>query len=704
MRPAAPASGARGGWIVERLGLALSGGGFRATLFHLGVVRCLRDAGLLAQVTHIASVSGGSITAAHLALQWDRYTGSAEDFDAAADELVRFAQLDIRNRIARRYALWFPVRLLMRLAFRRPGRRYTLNGLLEDFYSKYLYGDARVHELPERPDLHILATNVSEGFLSSFHRGGLLMQRRSESDPRVDALPGRLARVSMAVAASSAFPGFFPPVEIGAEEIGLQAGEFASHTFTDGGVYDNLGVRAFAWLTEEQGARLDDIFVSDAGQLFRIIRNTSIGFVANAMRATDVLWDRVGQLERQSFGSDPRFLFIPIVEQVDPASDPSAAHEVLQPEIQNIRTDLDRFTPLEISALVTHGYAVARQRLHAEGERRGVTVPEGPAWDPFAPAEEAGAASVSPLASVEGVNERARKLQRSSSRKIWSALLDHRDPVSAIYVPLLVLLFVVLPLEGYRLYDKAQTNAMVVQAIANGDPEFKSILELFETDPVVDWVAATTEYVDSVPTPSYEGYEVLSDTRIVDLRRWSADQPDVYSLRRIRVRKEPGFAGDGVLRFDHFVPLLESYSFRLAPEAFSPMVRIVERDIEAPTDTFGDEANHWQTAFDLSALPVGQAVDLTIEGIITLAENQMSSTVAFTPAYPTAVASTWLLFPDHKPYRRYDLLRYVPGDEGEPRHIEPRFVIDHPLGSIIAWSVTNARAGHVYECTWEWQF
>ena len=49
---------------MPRLGLALSGGGFRATLFHLGVVRFLRDAGALQNITEIASVSGGSILAA----------------------------------------------------------------------------------------------------------------------------------------------------------------------------------------------------------------------------------------------------------------------------------------------------------------------------------------------------------------------------------------------------------------------------------------------------------------------------------------------------------------------------------------------------------------------------------------------------------------------------------------------------------------
>ena len=67
---------------TKKIGLALSGGGFRASLYHLGLVRFLRDAGILSQVSHITSVSGGSILAAHLVLNWDRYNGSPNDFDA----------------------------------------------------------------------------------------------------------------------------------------------------------------------------------------------------------------------------------------------------------------------------------------------------------------------------------------------------------------------------------------------------------------------------------------------------------------------------------------------------------------------------------------------------------------------------------------------------------------------------------------------
>ena len=200
---------------MHRIGLALSGGGFRATLFHLGMIRFLREANILPQVTHITSVSGGSILAAHLVLNWQRYNGSLEEFDAAAAELIRFVQLDVRNRVVRRYPLAMPLRAMRRLTLRRPIRQLTRTGLLEYHYEKFLYGDTCLFQLPERPRLSILATNLSEGCLCAFTRDGLIMQRRRPGQRfHFDRIHTGLATVPMAVTASSAFPGFFPPLEL----------------------------------------------------------------------------------------------------------------------------------------------------------------------------------------------------------------------------------------------------------------------------------------------------------------------------------------------------------------------------------------------------------------------------------------------------------------------------------------------------------
>jgi predicted acylesterase/phospholipase RssA len=81
------------------IGLCLSGGGFRATLFHLGVLRLLWGAGLWPGVKAICSVSGGSIVAAHAVLNWEGYE---RDFSKAAVPLLDFIRGDVRGRLIRR--------------------------------------------------------------------------------------------------------------------------------------------------------------------------------------------------------------------------------------------------------------------------------------------------------------------------------------------------------------------------------------------------------------------------------------------------------------------------------------------------------------------------------------------------------------------------------------------------------------------------
>lgn len=64
-----PQPAPRGGGRREKLGLALAGGGFRASLFHVGVLRYLARADLLRHVEVLSTVSGGSLVGALYVLQ-----------------------------------------------------------------------------------------------------------------------------------------------------------------------------------------------------------------------------------------------------------------------------------------------------------------------------------------------------------------------------------------------------------------------------------------------------------------------------------------------------------------------------------------------------------------------------------------------------------------------------------------------------------
>ncbi len=304
--------------------------------------------------------------------------------------------------------------------------------------------------------LHILTTNVSNGGLSVFNRKGLFIQQRNvKGKPTFQHIPGQLASLPRVVGASSAFPGFFPPVDITAADLGVREGAYPTEWFTDGGVYDNLGIRAFSWL-RLQDLQFDQILVSDAGKPFQILSEAALGVFGQSMRATDILWDRVWQLERENFGQEPGFVFLPITEMVDSSEDPTALHPVIQAEIQSIRTDMDRFSDVEINALVQHGYEVARKVSGIKAADPSGKSSQSP-WAPIPsdkPTKPKPSKSNSLAPSIP--TQLARELRRSRRRRIWKTLLDPRDWPSYLYVFVALVLFVYLPLQVYKLYEKAQ--------------------------------------------------------------------------------------------------------------------------------------------------------------------------------------------------------------------------------------------------------
>jgi hypothetical protein len=75
--------------------------------------------------------------------------------------------------------------------------------------------------------------------------------------------------------------------------------------------------------------------------------------------------DRVWQLELETLAATPGFVFAPITEVLEPGEDPTAPHAEVQRHVAGIRTNFDRFSELEISSLVRHGYRVGRKACRA---------------------------------------------------------------------------------------------------------------------------------------------------------------------------------------------------------------------------------------------------------------------------------------------------------------------------------------------------
>src|SRR5262249_15573188 len=143
-------------------------------------------------------------------------------------------------------------------------------------------------------------------------------------------IPLGLATVAMAVAASSAFPGFFPPIDLTASDVGTRDGDFRRQAFTDGGVFDNLGVRMDRLMeraSDRKRVACDGVLVSDVGKPFEVLTNARAGgLIRTAMRATDILMDRVWQLENETFRDTTGFAFARVTDIVPQEKDATAIH------------------------------------------------------------------------------------------------------------------------------------------------------------------------------------------------------------------------------------------------------------------------------------------------------------------------------------------------------------------------------------------
>jgi NTE family protein len=274
------------------MGLCLSGGGYRAMLFHLGVIWRLNELGLLRKLVRISSVSGGSITAGILGLKWKSLT-----FDGAniATNLEPLVVQPIRNLADTTIDEGSIIKGILL-------PRETVADEIAAEYRKHLFGNATLQDLPldaEGPRFVINATNVQTKVLWRF-------SKRFMGDYRVGLIRNPTVELAIAVGASSAFPPFLSPVELKlrpsdfdpAIKGDLQFEPYTSDVIlTDGGVYDNLGLET-VWKT------YDTILVSDGGGATADEPKPKREWLEHAYRVVNLLNNQVGSLrKRQVIGS-----------------------------------------------------------------------------------------------------------------------------------------------------------------------------------------------------------------------------------------------------------------------------------------------------------------------------------------------------------------------------------------------------------------
>jgi NTE family protein len=267
------------------IALCLSGGGYRAMVFHLGALLRLNEAGLLPKLKRISSVSGGSIAAGMLGLRWRNLVfkdGVASNLTTEVIDPVRV----LAGKTIDAEAIIGGILL--------PG---TISDRVANAYKDVLFGNATLQDLPsdeQGPRFVINATNVQSGALWRFSKPFM-------ADYLVGMVKNPTVPLASAVAASSAFPPVLSPARLHLStgdfvpdpQCPLQKEPFTTEVFlTDGGVYDNLGLET-AW------KRYQTILISDGGGKMAPEPEPKHDWARHAYRVLDLIDNQVRSLRKR---------------------------------------------------------------------------------------------------------------------------------------------------------------------------------------------------------------------------------------------------------------------------------------------------------------------------------------------------------------------------------------------------------------------
>ncbi len=219
--------------------LCLSGGGYRAMLFHLGTLWRLNELNYLSKLDRISSVSGGSITSGTLALNWNNLGFDGNGFAANFDQQVT---QPIRNMASQTV----DVSSILDGVFGGVSKHIV------DHYNQYLFHNATLQHIPDAPRFVFNATSLQTGVLWRFSKPYM-------GDWKVGLVNNPNVELATAVAASSAFPPLLSPCVLNLDPStfdpatppapGIKLSDFRQQiVLADGGVYDNLGLET-AWKT-----------------------------------------------------------------------------------------------------------------------------------------------------------------------------------------------------------------------------------------------------------------------------------------------------------------------------------------------------------------------------------------------------------------------------------------------------------------------
>ena len=338
----------------KRVALCLSGGGFRASIFHLGALTRLNELGVLTQVDVISSVSGGSIIAGHLAallrngnISWGNPGDVIKNWDdEVVASFVPFVRSDIRSKP-------FLLGLLPGIS-----NSQQLARIYDKFFQGAHSGPLKLSEIPTSPQFIFCATNLFHGknWEMTHVKGTGSASKTVVGDYKTRGLNSTDWTLGDSVASSSCFPPIFSPLKPRlSDKVSEDVRKYTR--LSDGGLYDNLGLEP-VWKTEPR------VLVSDGGAPLNSEHKTG---VKRLLRYNSVVLEQVGSLRKRWFveklvneSLDGTYWGIKtFIKDYELSGKPFGFDKEITMKLARVRTDLDPFSPDEITILMKHGYEVA---------------------------------------------------------------------------------------------------------------------------------------------------------------------------------------------------------------------------------------------------------------------------------------------------------------------------------------------------------
>lgn len=352
---------------TRNIAIALSGGGIRAAIFHFGVLTRLSETDLWEHVTHISTVSGGSLCAArlfaHAKLKWP----SVDEFNTCLSETYELVTTYDLQRAYVLNTLIKPWRLLH-------GRAYLIAKLLEEKWDI----SGCLTELPSVPRWHICTTCFESGKNWRF-------SKKRMGDYVANYVESPKFPISSAVASSAAVPGLIGPLKIDTAKFKWK--RFSGSTLVDtspigkaltlwdGGVYDNLGIEALYKIGSGPREDIDFLLISDASAPLAIKKRTwieKIPLPGSPTRLVDIPTDQIRSVRSReifhTFQNHRNGGYIKIGETVGnifrnldiSAFDSNYTKFALTADevnaVASFKTTLRRLKPEEFEIMFRHGY------------------------------------------------------------------------------------------------------------------------------------------------------------------------------------------------------------------------------------------------------------------------------------------------------------------------------------------------------------